>query len=108
MSDPGARSGVQWTVPFARNKRALTPKGKSALKRLAQAAHYFPLENITLVGYAGPKEPYPRLLAARRAKAVSRHLVEKHGLPCERIRTRDAVVETSAHKVDASIVPGAE
>ena len=99
---------MEWTVPFARGKDDITPEGDAVAKRIYQAAYYYPLYNVTLVGYADSREPDPERLAARRAKAVSMRLAEKYHLKTEGILLQTKVLQTSASKVAASIAPGSE
>lgn len=97
---------VNYQVLFQKGTTNITKEGESILARVADTMHYYPLDNINLVGYAYSGEPDSAKLAGRRAEYVSKLLVDRHGMKAERIRTDTKVVEDEAFKVEIYIVEG--
>jgi len=102
-----ARAGaVNYQVFFSRNTSNITRDGENILTRVAETMHYYPLDNINLVGYAYEGEGDAVKLSERRADLVSRLLVERHGMKPSRIKVKAKVVDYEATKVEIYIVAG--
>lgn len=97
---------VNYQVLFQKGTTNITKEGESILARVADTMHYYPLDNINLVGYAYSGEQDAAKLAGRRAEYVSKLLVDRHAMKAERIRTDTKVVEEEAFKVEIYIVEG--
>ncbi|MDE2291700.1 MAG: OmpA family protein, partial [Elusimicrobia bacterium] len=106
-SEPRA-GAVNYQVLFDKGTVNITKEGEGILARVADTMHYYPLDNINLVGYAYNAEPDAASLAQQRAELVSKLLVERHGMKAERIRTDTKVVDFEAFKVEIYIVEGAQ
>ncbi len=106
-SSPRA-GAVNYQVLFQRGTTNITKEGEGILARVADTMHYYPLDNINLVGYAYNAEPEAAKLAGKRAELVSKLLVERHGMKADRIRTDTKVVDIEAVKVEIYIVEGAQ
>jgi outer membrane protein OmpA-like peptidoglycan-associated protein len=75
------------TINFKAGKAVLLPQARTDLDRLAAQAKSEKGFIIEVSGFAstdGPEE-FNRLLSQRRSEAVTRYLVEKHGIPLRRI-----------------------
>ncbi|MBI5596919.1 MAG: OmpA family protein [Elusimicrobia bacterium] len=109
-SEEGApRAGaVNYQVMFQKGTTVITKEGEAILARVNDTMHYYPLDNINLVGYAYNAEPDAAKLAAQRAERVSSLLVERHGMKAERIKTSTMVVDFEAFKVEIYIVEGTQ
>ena len=106
---PKARSGaVNYQVIFTRNTPNITRDGENILARVADTMHYYPLDNINLVGYAYAGETEPEKLASQRADLVAKLLIERHGMKSERIRVSKKVVDNESYKVEIYIVAGGQ
>ncbi|TBR22318.1 hypothetical protein EPO15_08325 [bacterium] len=97
---------VNYQVLFQKGTTNITKEGESILARVADTMHYYPLDNINLVGYAYSGEPEAAKLAGKRAEYVSKLLVDRHAMKSERIRTDTKVTEEEAFKVEIYIVEG--
>lgn len=97
---------VNYQVLFQKGTTNITKEGESILARVADTMHYYPLDNINLVGYAYSGEPDAAKLAGKRAEYVSKLLVDRHAMKSERIRTDTKVTEDEAFKVEIYIVEG--
>ncbi|MBI3297465.1 MAG: OmpA family protein [Elusimicrobia bacterium] len=107
--DSGGHAGaVNYQVLFQRGTTAITKEGEGILARVADTMHYYPLDNINLVGYAYTGEPDSGKLAARRAEFVSKLLVERHGMKADRIRVKTEVSGSESFKVEIYIVEGTQ
>jgi len=105
-SRPARAGAVNYQVVFVKNAAGITPDGENILNRVADTMHYYPLDNINLVGYAYSGEQDSDSLASRRADAVSRHLVQKHGMKRDRIQVQTKIMDSESHKVEIYIVSG--
>lgn len=111
-SPPGrksARSGtVNYKVEFNRNTANVTAQGENIIGYAADAMHYYPLDNINLVGYAYSGESVPGQLATRRADLVERLLKERHGMADRKFQKQTKVVEHESFKVEIYIVQASQ
>lgn len=98
---------INYSVLFARDTAVMSQEGPGLLARVADTMHYYPLDNINLVGYADRTEPASESLAELRAKAVAAVLVEKYNVQADRVRVSGKVVDFPASKVEVYIVEGA-
>jgi len=102
-----SRSGaVNYQVLFMKNTAKITPDGENILSRVADTMHYYPLDNINLVGYAYSGEQDSDRLSMRRAQVVSKLLVDRHSMKKDRIRIDTKSVDFEAYKVEIYIVAG--
>lgn len=99
---------VNYQVMFQKGTTVITKEGEAILARVNDTMHYYPLDNINLVGYAYNAEPDAAKLAAQRAERVSTLLVERHGMKADRIKTSTMVVDFEAFKVEIYIVEGTQ
>jgi outer membrane protein OmpA-like peptidoglycan-associated protein len=97
---------VNYTIPFSKDTANIKPRGENTLTRVADTMHYYPLDNINLVGYASSGEPDAQGLARRRAELVTKLLVEKHSMKRDRIRLQQKIVDATAPKVEVYISRG--
>jgi len=105
----GSRAGaVNYQVLFEKNTSNITREGDNILQRVADTMHYYPLDNINLVGYSYTGESDPDQLAIRRAQLVSKLLVERHGMKRERIQVDTKSVDYETAKVEIYIVAGGQ
>lgn len=105
----GARAGaVNYQVLFDKNTANITRDGDNILQRVADTMHYYPLDNINLVGYSYTGESDPDQLAIRRAQLVSKLLVERHQMKRERIQVDTKTVDYESAKVEIYIVAGGQ
>ena len=93
---------------FEKNTSNITREGDNILQRVADTMHYYPLDNINLVGYSYTGESDPDQLAIRRAQLVSKLLVERHGMKRERIQVDTKSVDYETAKVEIYIVAGGQ
>jgi outer membrane protein OmpA-like peptidoglycan-associated protein len=108
-ADGGSRAGaVNYQVLFDKNTANVTPEGDNILQRVADTMHYYPLDNINLVGYSYTGESDPEKLAVRRAQLVSKLLVERHQMKRERIQVDTKTVDYETAKVEIYIVAGGQ
>lgn len=104
----GHAGAVNYQVLFQRGTTLITKEGEGILARVADTMHYYPLDNINLVGYAYSGEPDAEKLAAKRAEFVSKRLVDSHGMKADRIRLDTKVASTESFKVEIYIVEGTQ
>ncbi|MFH2203920.1 MAG: OmpA family protein [Elusimicrobiota bacterium] len=105
-SSPPRAGAVNYQVLFVKNTASLTPDGENILSRVSDTMHYYPLDNINLVGYAYTGERNSQSLASQRADAVSRLLIERYGMKRDRIQVQTKILESESHKVEIYIVSG--
>lgn len=106
-ADRPSRSGaVNYQVGFQSNTPNITQDGENILGRVADTMHYYPLDNINLVGYANSGEANAETLANDRAQLVAKLLVERHGMKRERIRVQTKITESPMSKVEIYITAG--
>jgi outer membrane protein OmpA-like peptidoglycan-associated protein len=99
---------VNYQVLFDNNTANISKDGESILGRVSDTMHYYPLDNINLVGYSYTGESDPEKLAVRRAQMVSQLLVERHGMARERIQVDTKTVDYQTAKVEIYIVAGGQ
>ncbi|MFA5139195.1 MAG: OmpA family protein [Elusimicrobiota bacterium] len=101
------RGTVNHKIVFKHNSPELTPDGETILGRVADTLRYYPLDSIDVVGYAGRAENDVQSLATARAFLVKAMLVDRHGVPKERVRTQTKVVpDAMANKAEVYIIAG--
>jgi len=95
---------VNYQVLFVKNTANITPDGESVLGTVADTMHYYPLDNVNLLGYAYTGETNPQQLASQRLELVTKLLVERHGMKRERIKSEAQVVDQELYKVSIYIL----
>jgi len=107
-ADEPRAGAVNYQVLFDPNTANITSDGENILQRVADTMHYYPLDNINLVGYSYTGESDPDKLAVRRAQLVSKLLVERHGMARERLQVDTQTVQYQTAKVEIYIVAGGQ
>jgi outer membrane protein OmpA-like peptidoglycan-associated protein len=95
---------VNYQVLFDKNTANITSDGENVLGTVADTMHYYPLDNINLLGYAYTGETNPQQLASQRLELVTKLLVERHGMKRERIKSQTKIVDQELYKVSIYIL----
>jgi len=75
-------------IRFSFNQSDLAGTGGLEVKQLAQSIKAFPDEGVVIEGFADLTEKNAEGLALRRAENIRNLLIEKHGIPQERLTVR--------------------
>lgn len=109
-TDPAAPTAqaVNYQVNFPKDLADVTQEGERLLARVGDTMHYYPLDEVHVVGYADDDEPGARALAEARAAAVATRLIERYGLKAERVHKDTKVVDYEAPRAEIYIVEGGQ
>lgn len=90
-------------ISYERNQKSVSSTQMDTLKKVAQAAKYYPLQRFSVLGLASPDEKEPSQLARDRAEGVARLLSKQYSVESSRINIDYGIGEKDQRQVEIFI-----